>query len=136
MIPVSTAVWDPQWYHDFKGSDHTFLDKRGVVNGLRCEELYPNDSCNGANQCDDSPTSCTFLQRYRKQIFSLDFDTFMKRAEESSDKIKEQLGFKEEPVVVLIVYETPSNPCSERQVLIDYFTSHGVDCKELDYPIN
>ena len=41
----------------------------------------------------------------------------------------------EEIILVLIVYETPSNHCSERQALQDYFQSHGIDCTELEYPI-
>ena len=43
---------------------------------------------------------------------------------------------KEEIIIVLIVYETPANPCSERKPLQDFFNAHGVECKELDYPIN
>ena len=42
----------------------------------------------------------------------------------------------EEIIIVLIVYETPTNPCSERKSLQDFFNAHGVECKELDYPIN
>ena len=45
-------------------------------------------------------------------------------------------NIKEEIIIVLIVYETPTNPCSERKPLQDYFNDHGVECKELDYPIN
>ena len=33
MIPVSTAHWDPAWYHDWAGAAHVFVDKRGVING-------------------------------------------------------------------------------------------------------
>ena len=42
----------------------------------------------------------------------------------------------EEIIIVLIVYETPTNSCSERKSLQDFFNAHGVECKELDYPIN
>ena len=31
MIPFSTAVWDPAWYHNFnKCHNYTYLDKNGV----------------------------------------------------------------------------------------------------------
>lgn len=43
---------------------------------------------------------------------------------------------EEEIIIVLIVYETPTNSCSERKPLQDFFNTHGVECKELDYPIN
>ena len=46
-----------------------------------------------------------------------------------------QENLKEEPIAVLIVYEAPNNPCSERAALINFFNNHGIDCKELEYPI-
>jgi hypothetical protein len=52
-----------------------------------------------------------------------------------ADNYKKNENIKEEIILVLIVYETPSNPCSERQALQDYFTSYGWECKELEYPI-
>ena len=33
MIPVSTALGDPKWYHQNKGQQFTFLDKNNVING-------------------------------------------------------------------------------------------------------
>ena len=39
MIPVSTAAFDPKWYHDYKGPKQVFYDKKGVINGARCELL-------------------------------------------------------------------------------------------------
>ena len=45
QVPVSTAVWDPKWFHDFKGQSHKFFDKRGVLNGLRAESLHPDHTC-------------------------------------------------------------------------------------------
>ena len=59
----------------------------------------------------------------------------MSRAEKSINKIAEQLELKEEPILVFIVYEAPNNPCSERQALLDWFNDNGIECKELDYPI-
>lgn len=65
----------------------------------------------------------------------MNINNFIRRAENSLQKIKQQIGFKEEPLLVLIVYEAPSNKCSERKVLLEYFNSKGIECKELDYPI-
>ena len=53
-----------------------------------------------------------------------------------ADSYQQYKGFKEEPIIVLIVYETPQNKCSERIALQNYFKSHGFDCQELEYPIN
>lgn len=141
MIPVSTAISDPAWYHNFTyDKTFTFLDKRGVVNGLRCEELHGDKNCDGLclgkNNCKTkNPNECLFLKTYKQQLEKMNINNFIRRAENSLQKIKQQIGFKEEPLLVLIVYEAPSNKCSERKVLLEYFNSKGIECKELDYPI-
>lgn len=141
MIPVSTAVSDPAWYHNFTyDKTFTFLDKRGIVNGLRCEELHGDKNCDGLclgkNNCKTkNPNECLFLKTYKQQLEKMNINNFIKRAEDSLQKIKQQVGFKEEPLLVLIVHEAPSNECSERKVLLEYFNSKGIECKELDYPI-
>ena len=48
---------------------------------------------------------------------------------------KETENIEEEIILVLIVYETPTNPCSERKALQDYFNNKGIECTELKYPI-
>ena len=35
MLPVSTAIYDPKWYHHNLGYNNIFEDKRGILNGLR-----------------------------------------------------------------------------------------------------
>lgn len=68
-IALSTALSDPAWFHDFKGQKHVFLDKRGVVNGLRAEQLKPGKECDGlcsGRPCERSPDSCMFLKEYSK----------------------------------------------------------------------
>ena len=59
----------------------------------------------------------------------------MSSFEDLAIRYKKHEYIDDEITIVLIVYETPKNPCSERGALIDYFNSHGVECKELDYPI-
>lgn len=141
MIPISTAMWDPKWYHNFQDSSFTFVDKRGIVNGLRCEELHPDETCNnlcqGAEKCEYRLEKCNFLAAYKKQLDKIDFVAFIKRCVNSGTKIMQQLGLTEEddPILVFIVYEAPNNPCSERQALLDWFNGHGLECKELEYPI-
>ena len=53
--------------------------------------------------------------------------TEFKRIAEDVKKINNYEG---EPEIILLVYETPSNPCSERQPLIDYFEKHGIKIEE------
>lgn len=123
MIPVSTAVWDPKWFHDFKDKEYIFKDKNGVYNGIRFEELAPGDTCKdlcrGPEECSTKdPVDCLFLQNYRKQIQQLDKDKLLKECETLASNIQRKECFTEEPIIVFIVYETPNNKCSERNVLI------------------
>lgn len=143
MIPVSTAFGDPAWYHAGLGKTYNYLDKRGVVNGLRCEELHGDDSCNSEVEvscpCEyhkiGYPGGCPAMVGYRQHLEELDLDSFMNRADTAANDIQTRLEFKEEPIIVLMVHEAPDNPCSERQSLLDYFNSHNIPIEELKYPI-
>lgn len=130
MIPLSTAVWDPKWYHAFQGSKHSFKDKNGVYNGLRIEQFMPGSGCNnlcrGAENCESKdPSSCEFLKKYREQLDQLDFSEVMTAFNEIGNLIKQNEGFFEDPVIVLIVHEAPQNPCSERRVIQEWFRDNG-----------
>ena len=144
MIPLSTACFDPRWYHDMTGDQkHKFKDKNGVWNGLRAEPFMPGAACEGLcsgpvcgsmctgpDNCPAHNQSCSFLRRYRIQLNHLDFDDIMARFERIAAKMQAESKFTEEPEVVLIVHEAPSNPCSERWPLIGWFAEHGYELKE------
>lgn len=139
MIPISTALFDPLWYHDFKEKNHIFIDKRGIVNGLRALDFYPGKSCeglcHGKEECGGAPESCAFLREYRKQLDKIDLKIFIKECNNLLSRLKNKIELEGEPIFVFIVYEAPSNPCSERRVLIDYFKDNNIECEELEYPI-
>ena len=141
MIPISTSIWDPAWYHNFtQDYNHLFKDKRGILNGLRCETIIEQGrhSNNGPNICPCDTKeyqTCSFLKQYRNNLENIDFNKMIADMQKFADNYKKNENIKEEIILVLIVYETPSNPCSERQALQDYFTSYGWECKELEYPI-
>lgn len=140
MIPISTAVWDPKWYHENKGNNHIFLDKNGVLNGLRLEQLSPkatgDESCiecskdlqNERN--NGHPGECSFIKSYRKHLESLNFKEIYNIIEYIAKKAREALNLNENPDICLIVYEKPDNPCSERGGLVEWFKENGVDIKE------
>lgn len=131
MVPFSTAVWDPKYFHDFKGSSYTFIDKRGVINGLRVETLQPQITNNGGCPCNTKhPESCLFLKNYEIQLENTNFKELTDYLEAVAYDAKEQLKFQEEPEIVLLVYEKPDNPCSERGPLIKYFAKNGIQLKE------
>ena len=142
MIPISTAIFDPAWYHNFtKDYNYIFKDKRGILNGLRIESIIEQgkqSNC-GPDICpceNKNYSTCSFLCQYRKNLENIDFNKMMADMEDLANRYAIANNIKEEIIIVLIVYETPTNPCSERNPLQDYFNNHGVECKELDYPIN
>jgi hypothetical protein len=133
MIPVSTAMWDPKWFHGFTGDeDYIFKDKRGIYNGIRASIflMSPDYQCDCGPKClNHDPQSCNFLKDYKAHLDTLDFNYVMSELERIANKVQKMEGFSEEPIIVLIVYETPSNPCSERKPLQDWF-------KENNYILN
>ena len=140
-IPVSTAIWDPAWYHNCTGDySHLFYDRRGILNGLRCETIIEQGrhSNHGPEICpceDKDYNTCSFLRNYRENLNNIDFDTLYKDFEDLAKLYQEKENIKEEITIVLIVYEAPNNPCSERKPLQEYFKAHGIECNELEYPI-
>lgn len=142
MIPVSTAIFDPHWYHDFSGDyDYIFKDKRGIVNGLRVLPIIEcgkaAQSCIGPEQCSHVLTVpvCPFLKSYAENLEQLNINTLINDFNDLAAGYKMCEKIDDEIIIVLIVYETPKNRCSERNALINYFNKHGVECKELNYPI-
>lgn len=133
MIPVSTCISDPAWYRPPEGKEYYF-DKRGIVCGLRYEPLIVQKQ--GTQECFGTDIICPFvkemkqgiicpcMQEYEHLLYSLvDKEKTLKAFEHCCNKFNAD-------IIVLIVYETPSNPCSERYALQRFF-----NCKELEYPI-
>lgn len=134
MIPLSTAWIDPKWFYAFQKQGYVHKDKNGVYNGLRAEPLHPDETCDGLchgpEGCDQEPSYCRFLQRYRRQLDKLDCAEIVARAERLARKIQDKEGFTEEPVIVFIFHEAPNNPCSERWVVQQWFHANGYTISE------
>lgn len=130
MIPISTAVSDPSW---FRKNGEVYVDKRGIVNGINCGPLSPagiTASC--GKGCKERAPYCSFLKAYKKKIYKVDFEAFVKTAERICKEAAKltTIDPEEELTCVLIVYEAPTNPCSERQTLVDWFKDNGVELRE------
>lgn len=135
MIPVSTCLFDPIWYQPPDGEEYYF-DKRGIVCGLRYEPLIVQYMGTCGCPCENKNElkgQCATMKEYRQLLETVDFDKMIKGFNYCANKFHRP--FDEEPIIVLIVYETPNNPCSERKMLQEYFNEHGIECKELEYPI-
>lgn len=135
MIPVSTALGDPKWYHDFGNNYVLFKDKRNILNGIRFLYIMAQKNCGGCPCNEKNPAECEFLRRYKEELNKLDFEQIMQSLTWLAESYQQMEDFKEEPIVVLLVHESYKNPCSERNTLINYFNEHGVECSELKYPI-
>lgn len=138
MIPMSTAAGEPAWFHDNVDKVHTFIDKNGVYNGLRAEpflldtykfDMIPEDKqC--SKDCNQIPGQCPFMKIYRESIEKHSFEYIITYLQEQAENIKNLLKFKEEPIIVLLVYEAPSCQCAERVVIQNYFKDHGYEVEE------
>ena len=127
MIPISTARWDPDWFHNGMGQNYVFKDKRGIYNGIRYEYLVPNEECChlclGKDKCLSNGIvlgQCDFLKKYKEQIDKINFSAFLNECE----GLKQRIGI-EDPCFVFMVYEAPNNPCSERDKIIEWFEENS-----------
>lgn len=134
MIPLSTAKWDPKWFHRNQGQSYQFKDKNGVWNGLRAEPFAPGPLCeglcSGPEGCASTANNCMFLKTYKMQLEHLDFQNILSRIESIGNAVKEREKFQEEPVVILIVHEAFGNHCSEREPIQEWFAENGYPIEE------
>lgn len=143
MIPIGTSITLPKWFYN--KDYHQYIDKRGVLNGVRCKDLampkeyyynHPEIQC-GGRSCDHNPGTCKFLQEYYEYLtICLDFGDFLQRAETCANRIKNAYKIKHEIYLVLVFFETPQNLCSERNAVQKWFKENGYNLTELKYPIN
>lgn len=139
-IPLSTAVWDPKWFHQGQGHGFQYKDKNGIWNGLRAEPFVPNETCEGLCRGPETcnylgPHTCAFLKTYRAQLDKLDYNDIIQRFEELGEQIQKTEGFEEEPILVLILHEKYDNPCSERWPIQAWFKDHGYEIEEFNLPV-
>ena len=131
MIPISTCLSDPKWFRPKPGEQY-YLDKRGVACGIRYEPLIVQGMGEHVCPCEEKTLQgqCPVMQEYLQSLNKLDKEEILKAFEHCANYLKKKLNFQEEPIIVLIVYEAPDNPCSERAALQEFF-----NCEELTYPI-
>lgn len=139
QIPVSTALWDPKWFHDFKDQDYVWKDKNGVWNGIRLEILNPGSCCiTQPPECvacieenrNKDPNNCKFIKEYKEGLDKIDFKELIDLLNKTAEFIQQLEGFKNEPEIILLVHEAPNNLCSERIPLQELFKNNGIDVVE------
>lgn len=120
-LAFSTACGDPIWFHEY--DQQYFIDKNGVLNGLRAEPFVPRlslsveDRCTGPKDCSHQPPHCPFLLEYEKKLDTLNPKEMEYRFKDVGRRWQEFTQQKMDITYILLVHEAPSNPCSERVVL-------------------
>lgn len=141
MLPVSTAMYDPAWFHDGKGIGNRYLDKNCVVNGVRMNEvmmdayrvadLIKAGSMCGPNCSHRAEEMCPYMQEYAKCIRAKnpDFKQFITFCEGYVQFLNQKFNFGID-TIIFIVHENPLISCGERPVLQQWFEENGYELKE------
>lgn len=136
MIPISTAISDPAWYHNSLGPEYNYIDKNGVVCGLRSSVLpmteHAPEEIECRPHCPLEGTDCSFMRMYLDHLHKINFYRMMKNLTEAAGIIQKKMKFEHDPIIVLIVHEPPTRACSERPVLKRWFSEFGLNLRELD----
>lgn len=127
LVILNTTVYPPHWYGPIGQ-----IDKNGVIS-LTCSPLRPGASCDGLcnGKCEPKhPTDCAFLREYRKQLDAIDFPAFMDHLLDLRERLRIDFPLDEDFDFAFVFFETPSNPCSERWPVQDWFRAHSVEIEE------
>lgn len=133
-LAFSTALGDPKYFHEFTGNpEHKFIDKRGVLNGLRAEPFAPRldlpsqSNCRGPEECahlqSDVPWYCDFLLAYKEMLLKLDVQDIEQRFRKVGQEWLDYNNKEMDLTYILLVHEAPKNPCSER-VMLQWWLKH------------
>lgn len=123
IIPVSTAMSDPKWYRPPADKEY-YIDKRGIICGLRYEPLIVQPMGTHSCPCEfkDLAPACPTMIEYEQLLYSfVDKEKTLWAFEHCCNKFNAD-------TIALIVYEAPTNPCSERWALQKFF-----NCEELAF---
>lgn len=132
ILPISTAKFDPKWFHDNKDKNYIYCDKKGVYNGFRIESLSPYkiDNVECQKNCPLNPKTCSFIKNYKSYLSSLDFNEINNCLITYAEMYKRRRHLDNLPDICLLVHEKPNNPCSERASLIEWFKANGIVLEE------
>jgi len=124
LVGLSTAAWNPKWRPMGK-------DKRGVI-CVDCPPFKPGRECEGlcAGACNPKhPQDCAFLKTYKAQLDKINLSSLQEKLGKLGKQIADDEGFTDVDFAFL-VFETPTNPCSERVAIQQYFKEHGISVEE------
>ena len=127
QIGVSTAIWKPKYWSYGQ-------NKYGSVTGIEEKSLSPSyidQFCSHDCRYKELLPVCPFIKAYTDYLKTVDFNNYLlPEFERIAEDVRKINNFEGEPEIILLVYETPDNPCSERGPLMEYFKAHGVIVEE------
>lgn len=127
LVGLSTAVWNPKWLQPNR-------DKNGTL-WLDIPPLKPDKNCVGLcnGQCNPKhPNNCEFLKQYYKQLKAIDINNFITKLNNLKLQI-EQGEHLNNIEFAFLVYETPTNPCSERVIIQTWLQENKIPIEEWKY---
>lgn len=126
QIGVSTAKFSPQWWLYSQNSHKSVIgiEERAI------SPAYIGTVCSKECTYKKDLLNCPFLTAYRNYLDTVDINYLLSEFTRVAKEVKKINHYEGEPEIILLVYETPNNPCSERQPLIDYFGKHGIKIEE------
>lgn len=139
VIPVSSCLGDPQYFHGFThDKNYCFVDKRGIMNGIREESLvFDAKAYDGlSEQCQkhcpykSKVPHCEFMDRYLDQLRKLDYDKLLKEFRRTAEEVRKVTHFEGEPDIAIMVHEPPYCDCAERPCVKQAFKEHRIVVEE------
>lgn len=129
QLPLSTAAFPPKWWHK---NGKSYIDSNNVVNGFTASRLVPQQQCECPCKKKDYQ-NCSFLKTYYKQLQEIDFSDFMSNLDAFVILLNMSMPLHARiDEIVLLVFEKPDNPCSERTILKKWFAEHGIELNEME----
>lgn len=130
QLPLSTAMWPPDFFAKSSKKNVAHLNNKGVILGLTIHEFVPQ--CSYECPCKKKDYKhCSFLEEYYEQLSKLNFDEVIASYKNFTDELADITSMKIDEII-LLVYEKPDNPCSERTILKKIFAKHGIELKEME----
>lgn len=127
QIGISTAIWQPKYWK-------LGQNKQGAIMGICEQSLSPYKvETHCASHCayKEALSNCPFLTAYKEYLDTIDFENYLlPEFTRIAEEVRKINNFEGEPEIILLVYEKPDNPCSERGVLVDYFKRHRFELNE------
>ena len=123
LFGLNTTIWPPKWRP-------LGQDKNGIW-VIDCPPLKPGIECAGLcnGKCNLKKPDCNFLQTYRKQLDNIDINKFLDNLFRLKKKIEVEENLNQVSFA-FIVFEAPTNPCSERWPIQDWLKSHEIKIEE------